>query len=157
MIYFYIFIFLIIILFYFYYKDFRTIEKFEDKFDDFEKYDEIYDSEFTDLYEIIYRDFSDIEKDIKVIEEYIPNLNQNDLSIAVLGSGVGKLCKFLKEKNKNVIGVDISENMLKKAQSIYPNIKFIRGNITKEKIFNSCDEEKINNTIIKIENFIKLR
>ena len=31
---------------------------------------------------------------------------------------------MIKEKYKNIIGVDISENMLKKAQSLYPNIKF---------------------------------
>jgi len=134
--YYLIFILFIIILLFVYHNHnyINTIEKFDDKFDDFEKYEEIYDTEFTNLYEITYRDFSDIEKDLKIVYDHTSDTK--DISYAVLGSGTGKLCKKLKEKNKNVIGVDISENMLKKAQNIYPNIKFIRGNIIKEKIFN---------------------
>jgi len=128
-----IFVILLFISIYHNYKN-KIIENFEDKFDDHEKYEEIYDPEFASLYEIIYRDYSDIEKDLKIVYKYTSDIK--DTKYAVLGSGIGKLCKKIKEKNKNVIGVDISENMLKKAQSIYPNIKFIRGNIIREKIFN---------------------
>ena len=127
----YILFILFIIIILFIYNN-KSIENFEDKFDDHEKYEEIYDPEFTNLYEITYRDFSDIEKDLKIVYEHTSTIE--NISYAVLGSGTGKLCKKLKEKYKNVIGVDISENMLKKSQSIYPNIKFIRGNIIKEKI-----------------------
>jgi hypothetical protein len=127
----YILFILFIIIILFIYNN-KSIENFEDKFDDHERYEEIYDPEFTNLYEITYRDFSDIEKDLKIVYEYTSTTE--NISYAVLGSGTGKLCKKLKEKYKNVIGVDISENMLKKSQSIYPNIKFIRGNIIKEKI-----------------------
>lgn len=135
MIYYLLIIFFIILFISIYhnYKN-KIIENFEDKFDDHEKYEEIYDPEFASLYEIIYRDYSDIEKDLKIVYKYTSDIK--DTNYAVLGSGIGKLCKKIKETNKNVIGVDISENMLKKAQSIYPNIKFIRGNIIREKIFN---------------------
>ena len=54
----------------------------------------------------------------------------------IAGCGVGKLCKKFKEKYSNIIGLDISELMLNKAQSLYPNIKFVRGNLVKNNIFN---------------------
>lgn len=92
------------------------IEKFEDKFQDHEKYDEIYDNQFVDMYEIVYRDFTDIDQDIKLANRKIidPVKNKDELSFLVCGCGVGKLCKAIKNKNDNVIGLDISENMLKK-------------------------------------------
>ncbi len=119
-----------------YYK-IKFIENFEDKFEDHEKYDEIYDEEFVNLYEIIYRDFTDINYDTNVVYSKVVNniKNKNDINFLVCGSGVGKLCKKIKEKY-NVIGVDISENMLRKSQTLYPNIKFVRGNIIKKNIFN---------------------
>ena len=127
---------LILFLSFSYYK-IKSIENFEDKFDDHEKYDEIYDDEFINLYEIIYRDFSDIDYDTKIVySKVVDNIkNKENINFLVCGSGIGKLCKKIKEKYK-VIGVDISENMLKKAQLLYPNIKFIRGNIIKNNIFN---------------------
>lgn len=111
-----------------------SIEHFEDKFEDNESYSEIYDKEFVNLYEIIYRDFSDIEYDTNIV--YKKTLNNNESSFLICGSGTGKLCKKIKEKFSNVIGLDISENMLKKSQNLYPNIKFVRGNIVKKNIFN---------------------
>lgn len=128
----YILLFLLFIIIYLIIINYKSREYFEDKFDEHEKYDDIFDVEFTNLYEIIYRDFSDIEKDLKIVYDKTSDIL--DISYGILGSGTGKLCKKIKEKYKNVIGVDISENMLKKAQSIYPNIKFIRGNIMKNRI-----------------------
>jgi ubiquinone/menaquinone biosynthesis C-methylase UbiE len=126
---------LILFLSFSYYK-IRSIENFEDKFDHYEKYDEIYDEEFINLYEIIYRDFSDIDYDTKIVySKVVDNIkNKENIKFLVCGSGIGKLCKKIKEKY-DVIGVDISENILKKAQILYPNIKFIRGNIIKHNIF----------------------
>ena len=63
------------------------------------------------------------------------HIDKSSANFLVCGSGVGKLCKKIKDKYRNIMGVDISENMLKKAQSMYPNIKFIKGNIIKENIF----------------------
>lgn len=129
-------IFIIFILYYFFFN--RYIENFEDKFDFDEKYEEIFDPQFIDLYEIIYREFSDINFDTKIVDsKTLDKIDITNVHYLVCGSGVGKLCKKLKEKFKNVTGVDISENMLKKSQSLYPNIKFVKGNITKKNIFNN--------------------
>jgi ubiquinone/menaquinone biosynthesis C-methylase UbiE len=129
-------IIIIFLLILFIFRYFNIVENFEDKFDQFETYEEIYDPEFVNLYEIIYRDFTDIDYDTNIFyNKCFDNINENNISILVAGSGIGKLCSKIKEKYKNVIGVDISENILKKAQYLYPNIKFIRGNIIKDKIF----------------------
>jgi ubiquinone/menaquinone biosynthesis C-methylase UbiE len=135
-----IIIILVIIIFLFIKKInlYGVLENFEDKFQDHETYNEIYDTQFVDLYEIVYRDFTDINNDIKIVERKIvePVKNKDELNFLVCGSGVGKLCKAIKNKHDNIIGVDISENMLRKSQSLYPNIKFVRGNLAKENIFN---------------------
>jgi ubiquinone/menaquinone biosynthesis C-methylase UbiE len=132
-------ILLILILIALYYIINKKIEHFEDKFNDFETHDEIYDTEFVNLYEIIYRDFTDIDYDTKIIYNKtlsgIKNKNNDDVHFLIGGCGVGKLCKKIKERFKNVWGVDISQNILTKAQKTYPNIKFIRGNIIKQNIF----------------------
>ena len=132
-----LFVIILILLILIIIREQQITENFEDKFEDHEKYEEIYDTEFTNLYEIIYRDFSDIDFDTNIIyPKIVDNIkNKDDISFLVCGSGTGKLCKKIKEKYKNVIGVDISENMLKKAQTLYPNIKFVRGNIAKKNIF----------------------
>ena len=62
-----------------------SIENFEDKFDDFEKYEELYDDQFVDLYEIIYRDYSDIDFDTKIVYSHVMNniKNNNDPNITI--------------------------------------------------------------------------
>jgi SAM-dependent methyltransferase len=123
-------------------KKYNIIENFEDKFSEFNDLDnfkEIYDKDFIEYYQIIYNDSSDIEADLKIVYDKAFNnvSNSSNLEILVAGCGVGKLCKKLKEKYKNVYGIDISENMLLKAQLLNPNIKFIRGNLLISNTFNS--------------------
>jgi trans-aconitate methyltransferase len=111
-----------------------VVEGFEDKFDNFENYEEIYDREFIDFYEIIYRNFLYIDHDFDIVYEKTVKDNYHT-KFMVAGSGVGKLCKKIKDKDISVIGVDISESMLKKSQFMYPNIKFVRANLMKQSIF----------------------
>lgn len=126
-------LFLIVITIY--YLRNNVIENFDDLFEDHEKYEEIYDNEFINLYEIIYRDFTDVKFDTNILYSKIKdNLNEKS-KILVCGSGVGKLCKQIKENYIDIIGLDISQNMLLKAQSLYPNIKFMRGDMIKSNIF----------------------
>ncbi len=100
-----------------------------------EKNDDIYDKEFVDLYDIAYHDFFDINRDNKVILKYLPKKNKEDMVITVGGCGVGKICKSWKDLNyPNVKGIDFSKHMLKKAESLYPNVDFIRGNLVDNKI-----------------------
>ncbi|BCD90149.1 hypothetical protein fh0823_02880 [Francisella halioticida] len=41
-----------------------------------------------------------------------------------LGCGTGDLTNEIKNKGVKIIGVDLSENMLKKAKENYPDIEF---------------------------------
>lgn len=93
--------------------------------------EDIYDTHFVNLYEIIYRDNSDIEYDFNIIDTHTlkPLKQQKSVSILIVGSGVGKTCNFYKLKKYNVIGIDYSKNMVDKSRSLYPNIKFINENI----------------------------
>ncbi len=103
-----------------------------------EKNDDIFDKEFVDLYDIAYHDFFDINRDNKVILKYLPKSikeKKDSSSIIVGGCGVGKVCKSWKDANyPNVKGIDFSKHMLKKAETLYPNIDFIRGNLVDNKI-----------------------
>jgi ubiquinone/menaquinone biosynthesis C-methylase UbiE len=97
------------------------------------EWEDPYDMEFVELYDVIYNDFQDVNYDYNVVQKKISL--ESSARIAVLGSGVGKVCKKIKEKNKDVVGVDISENMLKKAQLNSPNIKYIHGDLRDENLF----------------------
>lgn len=100
-----------------------------------EKNDDIYDKEYVDLYDIAYHDFFDINRDNKVILKHTPKKNKEDMVITVGGCGVGKICKSWKDLGyPNIKGVDFSKHMLKKAESLYPNIDFIRGNLVDSKV-----------------------
>lgn len=95
--------------------------------------DDLYDKEFVELYEIIYRDYTDIDYDYNIINNKIlSKLTNNDIKIAIAGSGVGKQCKKYKEKYDNVIGIDNSENMILYSKRKYPNIKFIKNNLSSQ-------------------------
>jgi SAM-dependent methyltransferase len=102
-----------------------------------EKHDDIFDKEFVDLYDIAYHDFHDVNRDNKVILKHLPKkiIENKESKILVGGCGVGKVPKSWKDLGyKNVIGVDFSKHMLSKAESLYPNIEFIRGNLVDPKI-----------------------
>ncbi len=103
-----------------------------------EKHDDIFDKEYVDLYDIAYHDFFDINRDNKVILKCLPKSlkdKKDSSSIIVGGCGVGKVCKSWKDLGySNIKGIDFSKHMLNKAESLYPNIDFIRGNLVDHKI-----------------------
>ena len=128
----YIYIFIIIIFFYFIYIYNREIpiEHFEERTNNDPNYKDNYDKEFVDLYENVYRDFFDANADFNIIKEKtLTNPVQDEINILIAGSGVGKLASIFKKKFKNVTGVDKSENMIRKSYELYPNIKFIKGDL----------------------------
>lgn len=59
----------------------------------------------------------------KGLLEFVP-VNNNQ-SILDVGCGTGTLTMQLKELAKEVIGVDSSQSMIKRAQGQYPDIKFM--------------------------------
>ena len=121
---------IIIIIIYVYTNNLLKTNKIENFMND---NDDLYDKEFVELYEIIYRDYTDIDYDYNIINNKIlSKLTKNDIKIAIAGSGVGKQCKKYKEKYDNVIGIDNSENMILHSKRKYPNIKFIKNNLSSQ-------------------------
>lgn len=56
--------------------------------------------------------------------------NKNKKRVADFGCGPGQTTKFLKEAGiANITGVDISPGMIKKARTVYPDIKFETGDM----------------------------
>jgi hypothetical protein len=98
---------------------------------------DIYDSQFADIYELIYRDLTDV----KILGETmrkktLDNLaDVSDVNIMVGGCGVNKLGSYLKKTYNNVICVDNSANMLMKAQKIHPECKYIHGDLREKGLF----------------------
>jgi len=102
---------------------------------------DIYDKEFVEMYEIIYRDNTDIDYDFNIIKKYLKN--KDIKKCAVLGSGVGKMCNKVKEglglSGSDLMCVDNSEQMVIYSKKKYPNIKIVYADIIKE---NTLDKGK---------------
>jgi hypothetical protein len=127
---------LLCILFYIYQlftKSIALVENFEDKYNPNEKYEDIYDKEFVDFYDIIYNEPSYHQEILNILNEQIPNKESN---ILIVGSNTGHLLKNIKKEYKNVQGLDKSELMLKKSHLNYPYIKTNKGDIQKGNLFN---------------------
>lgn len=123
-------IIIIIILLYILYNN-RYNKSINENYIDYNQDDDIFDKEYVDIYNISYNDFNDIKQDYNLFNKYI----KKDNHILILGSGVGKLCYYLKQSNyNNIIGVDKSQNMIIKAKKNYPNIKYINGNAMNKNI-----------------------
>ena len=169
----YLILYLLIFLFIYYLYDLYDkahfiVENFEDKFDQNETYNDTYDKEFVDFYDIIYQD-DDYEKEVvNYLKKELNNIENP--KILLVGCGKGSLLNKIKKEFKNTHGLDKSEQMLKKCHENYPYIKTIKANIEKPKLFdnNSYDliifdentlnynnKKSINNILKNIKNYLK--
>ena len=94
---------ILLLLYLLYYFLNNSIENFDNN-EKQEEYEEPFDKEFVDFYEIIYRDYSDVDFEWKIIKE--------------------KGFKNYDKENSNLICIDQSQNMINKAYELNPNIKF---------------------------------
>lgn len=60
-------------------------------------------------------------------------------TIVDLGCGTGKLTYILKQKGYDLIGIDISSEMLSQATSYSPDILYLNQNMTNFELFNKVD------------------
>lgn len=102
---------------------------------DYDKYDlpylKLYDKVFNYLAMYKY----DIEEIIKSSEKLRSLKTDKPLEILDAGTGVGKHYKFLTDKSRKVVGVDISEKALHLARLRNPGGEFIQGNLENEELF----------------------
>ena len=99
----------------------------------FKKGNDIYDDFYSEIYD--YLVFNVVKNDYE-IGEIINSTEPNTKSIILdVGCGNGHHVSRLSEDNLNVIGIDISPSMIKKAQENYPTLKFIVGDVLNEQQF----------------------
>lgn len=71
------------------------------------------------------------QTDWKEFESFLSHIKNKDL-LADLGCGNGRFYNFIRKKRKiDYTGIDISENLLKKAKKQFKIAKFIEGNLLK--------------------------
>jgi len=88
-----------------------------------------------EIYDLIYKD-KNYEKELDFIESSFPNKPKNILE---LGCGTGNYTKILLEKGYDVLGLDLSEEMLKIARKKVPNGNFVQGDIKDFKLNEKYD------------------
>ena len=93
---------------------------------------EVYDDFYTDIYDFFMKDDN---KNIFEISNLIKWGNLNDRSFILdVGSGTGHHVAELNE-NYKVIGLDLSESMIKKAKKNYPNCEYLHGDVNNTLLF----------------------
>ena len=88
---------------------------------------EIYDKFYVDIYDQLV--FNNIKDDYEIGEIINKTTPTSQSVILDVGSGTGHHVAKLAEKDLNVIGIDISHEMISKAKENFPKYKFILGNV----------------------------
>jgi SAM-dependent methyltransferase len=88
---------------------------------------DVYDNFYSEIYD--YLVFNNLKNDYE-IGSIINTTNPTETSVILdVGSGTGHHVANLSSKNLNVIGIDISPSMIKKAKENYPNHNFQIGDV----------------------------
>jgi ubiquinone/menaquinone biosynthesis C-methylase UbiE len=66
--------------------------------------------------------------DVKLLDLFCERVNPN-LPVCEIGCGPGEISTYLRYKRINVIGIDISEEMIRVAKELNPHIDFQVGNV----------------------------
>ena len=99
----------------------------------FKRGGDIYDDFYADIYD--YLVFNNVKNEYevgKIINSTEPNTESIILDI---GCGNGHHVSKIAEQNLNVVGIDISPSMIKKAKENYPKLNFILGNVLNNQQF----------------------
>lgn len=78
------------------------------------------------------KEFGNDMSDKKYIDKFLKEVNNGN--ILDVGCGVGNLTKYIKDKGFKVLGIDLSNNMLKIAKQRFPDIDFQIMDITNIKL-----------------------
>lgn len=117
----------------------NTVEHYEERMSGKESVDlkDDVDSQFVDMYELIYRDLTDTKYVVDPMKKKtLENMSGGvKPKIMVGGCGVNRTGSYLKRWYDNVVCVDKSESMLLKAQKIAPQCKYIHGDLRDSKLF----------------------
>jgi SAM-dependent methyltransferase len=116
--------------------NFKLKEKFTQKREfEFKEGAEIYDKFYADIYD--YLVFNGVKNDYE-IGQFVNKTTPTEQSIILdIGSGTGHHVSALQKQGYKAIGLDSSENMIKRAKEIYPEYDFRLGDALNAGQFNS--------------------
>ena len=101
---------------------YEQMEKYVSK-----KGDDVYDDFYTEIYDLlVYNDLKNDYEVTKIVEK--TDVTNNSVFLDV-GSGTGHHVKLFTDKNLQVVGIDKSEAMVKKARDNFPDCKFVNGDV----------------------------
>jgi len=98
----------------------------------------IKDGKFIGNFEQMYKDFEDPWRQLEgkftdeeeIFKKWCTKMkNEKKNRVIEIGSGLGRVTNFIKKQGLDILGIDISETAVKKAQERYPECNFIRGDI----------------------------
>ena len=114
----------------------ERVEGFEqnDKFL-FKSGSDVYDDFYADIYD--YLVFNNLKDDYEVGEIVNKTSASSESKILDIGCGTGHHVAELARRSIDVIGIDISPSMIKKAKESYPNYKFEVADATNSQIYPS--------------------
>lgn len=93
----------------------------------FKKGNDVYDDFYSEIYD--YLVFNNLKNDYEV-GSIINTSNPKETSVILdVGSGTGHHVASLASQNLNVMGIDISPSMIKKAKENYPQYNFQQGDV----------------------------
>lgn len=96
---------------------------------------DVYDDFYADIYD--YLVYSDLKNEYELGEIINKTSPTSESIILDIGSGTGHHVGALSKDNLNVIGIDKSEAMVKKAKDNYPSAKFKTGDGNDSRLFNA--------------------
>jgi len=98
-------------------------------------YDDFYDDFYTNIYDILF--YNKIKSDFE-IGTIINNISPSEKSIILdIGSKTGYIVNIFKELTQQIIGIELSQNMINKAIERYPYLKnnFIKDDPLNNQLF----------------------
>jgi len=96
---------------------------------------DVYDDFYADIYD--YLVFSNVKDEYEIGEIINKTTPSSQSKILDIGCGTGHHVDMLSSKGLDVIGIDISPSMIKKAKMNYPNCNFEVGDARDAEIFMS--------------------
>ena len=112
----------------------------------------IKNGKFIGNFEQMYKDFEDpwkqIENEItdekEIFKRWCIKLKNGEKNRVVeIGSGLGSVTNFIKKQGLDILGIDISDTAVKKAQERYPKCNFMTGDILDFDIYLKFDPQII--------------
>lgn len=95
-------------------------------------------ADYSKYYDLLYRD-KDYEGEARYVHELIARQRPGARSVLDLGCGTGRHAALLAQRDYQLTGVDLSEEMLKVARESAPQLSFVQGDVRSVRLGKTFD------------------